>query len=119
MIKHIFILITIIGLSIIYANETKTISGFVSDASTGEALIGTNIYVLDKAYGGSTNAYGFYSISIPAGNYEFKYSYVGYNSQSVTINLNKNIKQNIQILVFDLKKLFLSHWFMFLPNYQY
>jgi carboxypeptidase-like protein/TonB-dependent receptor-like protein len=97
MIKHIFILFTIVGLSIIHANETKTISGFVSDASTGEALIGTNIYVIDKTYGGSTNAYGFYSISIPAGNYEVKYSYVGYNSQSVSIDLAKDTRRNVEL----------------------
>mgnify|MGYP006186384065 CR=1 FL=1 len=39
-------------------------------ADTGETLIGANIYVKDNpAKGGTTNAYGFYSLTLPAGEY--------------------------------------------------
>jgi hypothetical protein len=67
-----------------------TLSGFVKDAETGEALIGTNIYVQDQPYGGSTNQYGFYSVTVPNGEYTFTYNYVGYQPKEVKLSLTKD-----------------------------
>ena len=50
-----------------YSQELVTVSGHIRDASNGEELIGTNIYIQELEAGTSTNAYGFYSLSIPAG----------------------------------------------------
>ncbi|HNV99512.1 MAG TPA: carboxypeptidase-like regulatory domain-containing protein, partial [Chitinophagales bacterium] len=50
------------------AQQTFTLSGYVKDGSTGEDLIGANVYVQsDVSTGTSTNVYGFYSLTLPAG----------------------------------------------------
>ena len=57
-----------------------TISGYVSDKDNGEMLAGVTIFVNNLKTGTSTNAYGFYSLTIPAGNYDLQYSYIGYQT---------------------------------------
>ena len=79
-------------------NENKyTINGFITDAKTGEALVGTNIYVHELEAGAITNAYGFYSITIPEGYYSLRYSYVGYQTEEIYLSLFKNLNLNIEL----------------------
>ncbi|MBK7713148.1 MAG: carboxypeptidase-like regulatory domain-containing protein [Bacteroidales bacterium] len=59
-----------------------TISGYVSDSDNGEMLAGVTIYENTLKTGTSTNAYGFYSLTIPAGSYNLQYSYIGYQTLS-------------------------------------
>ena len=44
-----------------------TINGFVTEKKSGEALIGSNIFIEELSTGTATNSYGFYSITIPEG----------------------------------------------------
>lgn len=57
-----------------------TISGYIMDKSDGEGLIGATIYVPELNTGTITNPYGFYSITLPRGQYKIVYSYIGYNN---------------------------------------
>ena len=68
-----------------------TISGFIKDKSTGDAIIGANVYDAESRQGTATNAYGFYSLSLPPGTYTITHSYVGYQSADWPVELNKNI----------------------------
>ena len=43
-----------------------TVNGFVTDAKTGEALIGVSVYSFDKKIGGVTNNYGHYTLTFPS-----------------------------------------------------
>ncbi len=97
MIRQIIVLFILLFSFNAFAQDLVTLSGFVSDGETGEALIGTNIYVPDKQIGGSANDYGFYSISIPKGKYTFRFAYVGYKFNEVTIILSKDTKFNIEL----------------------
>jgi hypothetical protein len=74
-----------------------TVSGFVSDAESGEALIGTNIYIETLNLGCSSNVYGFYSLTLPAGKYTLFYSYMGYEIKKIEIQLNQDIRQNVEL----------------------
>ena len=74
-----------------------TLSGHITDASSGEELIGVNIYIKELGTGGVTNVYGFYSLTIPRGSYEIIYSYVGYESIVETIDLEGAITKNIEL----------------------
>lgn len=80
-----------------YSRDIFTISGYVNDSRSGETLVGTNIYINELNTGGTTNAYGFYSITIPEGYYTIKLSYVGYNSKEFFIILNKDINLNVEL----------------------
>jgi len=74
-----------------------TVSGNIRDGSNGEELLGASIYIRELESGSATNIYGFYSISLPAGNYTFIYSYVGYESVERSIELNKDLSINIEL----------------------
>jgi hypothetical protein len=74
-----------------------TISGHVSDSDNGEMLAGVTIYETNLKTGTSTNAYGFYSLTIPAGNYDLQFSYIGYHTLSQKGTTDKDITLNISI----------------------
>lgn len=50
-------------------SQTATISGYVSDATSGETLIGANVYIKDGKQGTASNNFGFYSLKVPTGRY--------------------------------------------------
>lgn len=74
-----------------------TLSGVVKDGVTGETLLGANIIVKDSSIGSISNEYGFYSITLPEGNYTFQVSYLGYASKEIVINLDGNKKFNFEL----------------------
>jgi hypothetical protein len=79
------------------AQEKATISGYVRDAANGEELIGVTVYIPSLQTGTTTNAYGFYSVSLPRGSYTLQFSYVGYKSISVDVELTGNVTRNISM----------------------
>ena len=79
------------------AQKNLSISGNIKDAKNGEELIGASIAVPALKTGVTTNAYGFYSLSLPAGTYKVEISYVGYETQIKEITLNQNLKLNIEL----------------------
>ena len=74
-----------------------TVSGYVKDVSSGEGLIGAAIIIEELNKGTVTNVYGFYSLSLPAGLYHMKISYLGYHYQDKIISLNQNMVINIEL----------------------
>lgn len=97
--KHflVIILLAVFKLLSAQSNEKYTISGYVSDTLSGEKLIGTTVFIKDKNTGTTSNLYGFYSITLPKGEYEVLFSYVGYNGKSLRVNLKENIKLNVDL----------------------
>lgn len=73
------------------------LSGHLYDASSGEGLINANISVKNTNYGVTTNSYGFYSITLPKGNYTVSYSYLGFETQNIELPLDKSITKNIEL----------------------
>jgi hypothetical protein len=74
-----------------YSQEKYTISGIISDAETGETMIGATISVKElTATGTITNAYGYYSLTLPKGEYTVVFSYIGYKSIENIISLNED-----------------------------
>lgn len=74
-----------------------SISGYIKDSTNGEALIAANIYVEELHQGTVTNAYGFYSLTIPEGNYTFKISYLGFSDKTFIREIKKNTTLNIEL----------------------
>jgi hypothetical protein len=75
-----------------------TISGFVRDAGNGETLTGAVIYPKENpAIGITTNAYGYYSLALPPGNYTLIIQYLGYKTQSILLDLKENVKLNVDM----------------------
>lgn len=76
--------------------KTFTLSGYLRDSLSGETLPGANIYVRDKPQiGTSSNNYGFYSLSLPAGEYAVTFSYLGFEERIEIIRLFQDLKLDI------------------------
>ena len=74
-----------------------TISGYVQEAASGEDLIGVSIYNKASQKGTTSNQYGFYSITLEEGSYTIIYSFIGLNTSTKKITLNKNIRLNVSL----------------------
>ncbi|GFZ41608.1 TonB-dependent receptor [Bacteroides nordii] len=72
-----------------------TISGYVTDGTSSETLIGANILESRQQQGTTTNPYGFYSITLPAGETELSFSYLGYTTRQYKLELNKDTLINV------------------------
>lgn len=77
--------------------SNHTISGIIQDLKTGENQIGATIYIQELKSGSITNAYGFYSITIPEGNYHLTYSYIGYKDIHREVSLSQNAELNLML----------------------
>ena len=96
--KRLSILFILIFITLFSFSQKKyTISGFVKDEA-GEELIGATIYIQNLKTGTVTNVYGFYSITLIAGEYIVDYSYMGYEIQTKEVNLNQNHSFNITLI---------------------
>jgi hypothetical protein len=73
------------------------VSGHVKDAQSGEDLYGASVLVLELKNGTVTNEYGFYSVSMPKGQYTLKFSYTGYESQEHKVNVDKETILDIRM----------------------
>lgn len=73
-----------------------TVSGHITDKASGETLIGAG--VLTEGAGAATNNYGFYTLTIPQGRHlTLRYSYVGYDDTTVTLDLLRDTTINIAL----------------------
>ena len=67
------------------AQNTGKLAGKVTDASTGEALIGANVFLPEIERGASTDLEGGYVIlGIPVGTYTVQVSFAGLETQTIT-----------------------------------
>ncbi|WP_343642990.1 TonB-dependent receptor [Chryseobacterium sp.] len=81
------------------AQQTYSVSGTVKDKKNGELLIGVSVKVSeDPTINVVANEYGFYSLSLPEGNYTLIISYPGYQDFEQKINVDQNIKLDLPLL---------------------
>ena len=57
---------------------------------TCETLIGATAHLKDSGLGTTTNEYGFYSLTAPAGENTIVFSYLGFSDKEEKIILDKN-----------------------------
>jgi hypothetical protein len=81
-----------------YAQEKVTLSGTVIMKSNTETIIGATILIPEAKVSTVTNAYGFYSITLPKGAYTIVVSYVGFEPIEEPILLKENSKRNFSML---------------------
>jgi len=74
-----------------------TVSGYITDETSGETLIGANIYNSLNGEGAISNEYGFYSLTLPEGKISLHYSYIGCEPKVVNMHLDKNEEKNIKL----------------------
>lgn len=100
MLKKIFIFLFFTGYSsCLWAQQSWVISGNISDSETGEDLAGATILAEGiQIEGAITNNYGFYSLSLPEGEYRILFQFVGYESQVLKLKLDSNKKADVELI---------------------
>lgn len=95
MVKKLFCVILFINILCPAFAQKYTISGYVKDGTSGEVLIGANIYNANKENGASSNAYGFFSYTSTKDSVDLIISYVGYQSKHIQFYLDQDTTLNI------------------------
>ena len=75
-----------------------TLSGIIKGQNDGEYLPGATIYVKELHKGTVSNAYGFYSFTIPPGEYTLVFSFIGFQTKQHKIKLIKDQALSIDLL---------------------
>jgi hypothetical protein len=86
--KYLLLILSLISITSFLSAQTGTVKGFVYDKANGEPVLFTPVFLSGTKYGGTTDENGFYSITkVPVGSYTLKASSIGYDTASVTINI--------------------------------
>ncbi len=83
----------------VFAQTTGQISGKVTDAKNGEALIGANVILVELSTGAAADMDGNYNIrNVPPGAYALRFTYVSYTTKvvnNVTVKLGEITKLDV------------------------
>jgi len=74
-----------------------TISGSIRDKSNGEDLTGATIFITELNTGTVSDFYGNYSLTIQEGNYTVQYSFVGFETTTKKVFLDKNMVIHVEL----------------------
>lgn len=74
-----------------------SLNGFVSDADTGEKLIGATVFDLETQSGTITNEYGFFALRLPMGTVKLRMSYLGYNAHETILDLQSDTRLDVPL----------------------
>ena len=91
-----------------FSQDKFTVSGVLKDAASGETILGAPIAVSEiPGTGVLTNDYGFYSLTLPKGNYTLVVRYPGYQVISLKVVLDKNqvLNLNLENALSELKEI--------------
>ncbi|MBX2961526.1 MAG: TonB-dependent receptor [Cyclobacteriaceae bacterium] len=81
----------------VFDGKEYSISGKITEANTGESIVGASVFIQELKTGTTSNALGFYSITLPSGMYNFQFSAAGKAASSQRIVLNKPLSLNIEL----------------------
>lgn len=85
--------------SALFSATTGKIAGIITDAESGDPLVGVNVVIEGILLGAATDADGYYTIlNVPSGNYTVTASFIGYVDYKVT-DVRVNIDQTTTINV--------------------
>jgi outer membrane receptor protein involved in Fe transport len=106
-IRYLILLTPIFSFLQLNAQNPITISGYIRDSISAENLYNATIFESNSKQGTISNAYGFYSLSVPEGEVSLRISFVGYEQQELTLNVqndsvvnfNLNTKNDLQEVV--------------------
>jgi len=81
------------------AQSNGIVKGKITDASTGEPLLGANVLIVEQQTGGTANKDGEFQISLKPGKYTLQVSYIGYKpiKEKIVIIANKTLVKNFML----------------------
>lgn len=96
--KHLCLLLILLLLNFTSVfSQRYTISGFITDMASGETLISASVFDNISAKGTVSNNYGHYSLTLPEGEVDINFHYVGYTPETAKFTLTKDTVINIKL----------------------
>ena len=78
--------------------DTKvTLSGYIKDSANGESIVGAIVKIEGTELNANSNVYGFYSLSVAAGNYTVVVSQAGFTSSRINLNITQDLTRNFEL----------------------
>ncbi len=77
--------------------QKHTVSGYVYDLKTHESIIGAGVFDQRSSSGNTSNAYGFYSVTLKKDSAELLFSYQGYESLTISVISKKDTAVNVYL----------------------
>jgi hypothetical protein len=96
-IRLILFFLCFISSGISAQNKKFTISGTIYEKGSEESLPGVVVLETNSQTGTVSNAFGFYSITLPAGDVNLDYQFVGFASQKRKMTLSSNLIMDIRL----------------------
>lgn len=90
------LLFTLFFPTLVTAQSYSTVTGTITDAATGETLIGVNV-VVNEGQGAASDIDGNYSMQVPTGNVKLKFSYIGYYDFEKEIDIAVGEEKRIDV----------------------
>ena len=100
---HFIVFYFFLNATVVFGQEIN-VTGTVSDAETGEPIPGVNIRVKGTSSGTATDFQGQYSVSVTASDVLI-FSFVGYNTQELTVNNQTSINVSLETDVTQLQEI--------------
>lgn len=75
----------------------STLSGTITDARSGETIIGAKVFFPELRKGVATNSYGFYSITVPADSHTVEFRVTGMETKVLRLDLSKDLQLNVEM----------------------
>ncbi|MDD3078292.1 MAG: TonB-dependent receptor [Paludibacter sp.] len=95
--RNISATIVILLFTSILNAQSFTISGYITEAKNSETLISCSVYDSNTRLGTVTNTYGFYSITLPKGEIDLNFSYMGFGTEKRHFYLDKDTIINVSM----------------------
>jgi CarboxypepD_reg-like domain/TonB-dependent Receptor Plug Domain len=74
-----------------------TISGNITNHDTKETVAGVTVHIPKLSAGTISNAYGFYTLSVPRGSYSVRFSFIGMKDKTIDLNLYNSGELNLEM----------------------
>ncbi len=98
-VRKLYLIIFLLSNAFLLNAQTRfTLSGYVQDSLSRETLIGATVQAKETGRAVGTNQYGFYSLTLPEGEYTLIVSFVGYFPFEKKISLHADLELNLPVL---------------------
>ena len=101
--RGLVLMVALLGLRGAHAQHTDSLStgtlvGMVTDANSGQPLIGANVFAPDVERGTVTDKSGAYRLKLPAGRHTVRFSYLGYRTENIVVHFrHANIRRDVKL----------------------
>lgn len=74
-----------------------SLHGSIRSAKTGETIIGATVSIIGGSAATISNEYGFYSLTLPGGNYTVQFSAIGLHTRQEAVDLTKDTQLSLSL----------------------